>query len=91
MLSGSKKMYVPFSSSVGSVLSEVIIPFSKVALLTMPSRYERTSKRELSAFTAFTPTPLSPTLFLKAFESYLPPVLRTLTASIIFPCGMPRP
>ena len=37
------------------------------------------------------PTPFSPTLFLKAFESYLPPVFSLLTASTSLPCGMPRP
>ena len=66
-------------------------PRSKVAVRTLPSRYELTVKRELSALTAFTPTPFRPTLFLKAFESYFPPVLSTLTASMSFPWGMPRP
>ena len=33
----------------------------------------------------------SPTLFLNALLSYLPPVLSTLTASMSLPCGMPRP
>ena len=45
----------------------------------------------LDVHVALTPTPFRPTDFLKAFESYLPPVFRTLTASMSFPCGMPRP
>ena len=84
-------MYVPFSSVLSSVESEVSTPRSNVARRTFPSRYDLTSKRELSALTALTPTPFSPTLFLKALESYLPPVLSTLTASMSLPCGMPRP
>ena len=52
---------------------------------TFPSRYDFTSKWELRAFTAFTPTPFRPTLFLNALLSYLPPVFSTLTASTSFP------
>ena len=50
-----------------------------------------TLEPHLNAFTAFKPTPFKPTDFLKALSSYFPPVLSLLTASIIFPCGIPRP
>ena len=84
-------MYVPFSSAVASVASLCSWPRSNVAVRTLPSRNDFTVKCRLSAFTAFTPTPLRPTLFLNALESYLPPVLSTLTASMSLPWGMPRP
>ena len=45
----------------------------------------------LKAFTALVPTPLSPTDFLNARLSYLPPVLIFDTQSTTFPNGMPRP
>ena len=48
-------------------------------------------KKSESALTALVPTPLSPTDFWKAPESYLPPVLILETQSITFPSGIPRP
>ncbi len=43
------------------------------------------------AFTALVPTPLSPTDFLKARESYFPPVFILETTSTTLPNGIPRP
>ncbi len=44
-----------------------------------------------SAFTALVPTPFRPTAFLKALESYLPPVSIFETTSTTFPRGIPLP
>ena len=66
-------------------------PFSNSEAFVLPSRYDCTLKVELKALTAFVPTPFNPTDFLKALESYFPPVFILLTQSFTFPKGIPRP
>ena len=43
------------------------------------------------ALTALMPTPLSPTDFLNALESYFPPVFMREETSTSLPRGTPRP
>ena len=55
---------VPLSSPVfSSFLSESKTPLLNSAVFCLPSRNAVTLKYSLKAFTAFVPTPLSPTLF----------------------------
>ena len=48
-------------------------------------------KIDESALTAFVPTPFNPTDFLKALESYFPPVFIFDTTSTTLPNGIPLP
>ena len=85
-------MRVPFRLVVDSTFaSSVSSPNSKPARLIWPSRTLSTTNSVLSALTAFVPTPLRPTDFLKARLSYFPPVLILDTQSTTLPRGMPRP
>ena len=52
-----------FSSDLLILLSFLIFPYSNSADLTFPSLKDSTLKNEERAFTAFVPTPLSPTDF----------------------------
>ena len=86
-------MNVPFFSSTPvSQRSLCSSPQAKVTVWASPSRTERAVNSLESMFTALTPTPFSPTVFLKALpSSYLPPVFMTLTAGASILSGMPRP
>ena len=87
-----KVMDVPSLAVDGATLwSLVMEPLLNSATLICPSRMDSTLKKELKALTALVPTPFKPTDFLKARESYLPPVLIFETQSITFPKGIPRP
>ena len=57
----------------------------------MPSRYDWMKKLDDKAFTALIPTPFNPTDFLKALESYLPPVFIFDDTSRTLSRGIPRP
>ena len=90
--SGMKRTFVPFRFEVSKgPSSEIKFPASKVAVFNKLSLLEETSNIEESAFTAFVPTPLSPTDFLNALLSYLPPVFILETTSTTFPSGIPLP
>ena len=69
----------------------VRIPSSKFADFVFPSLVEETIKDDDSALTALVPTPLSPTDFLNALVSYLPPVFILETTSTTLPIGIPLP
>ena len=56
-----------------------------------PSRTLQMKNSVERALTALMPTPLRPTDFLKALESYLPPVFILDDTSTSFPRGTPRP
>ena len=90
-LSGENSTYVPFLSSELFISSLTNTPNSKSADLLLPSLVDKTLKEEDNAFTAFVPTPLSPTDFLNALVSYLPPVFIFDTTSTTFPIGIPLP
>ena len=65
-LSAIKLVLVPFlfvDSEMG--WSSMTSPFSKSTLFCFPSLHEVTSNQVDKAFTAFVPTPLRPTDFLK--------------------------
>ena len=85
-------MKVPFFSSVcSSQRSPCSIPLAKVTSWARPSRTERAVNSLESMFTALTPTPFRPTVFLKAEPPYLPPVFISETAAVSELSGMPRP
>ena len=67
------------------------MPCEKVTVRASPSRTERASNRLESMFTALTPTPFRPTVFLNAEPPYLPPVFISLTAAASDLRGIPRP
>ena len=90
-LSGENSTYVPFLSSELFISSLTNTPNSKSADLLLPSLVDKTLKEEDNAFTAFVPTPLSPTDFLNALVSYFPPVFIFDTTSTTFPIGIPLP
>ena len=90
--SGSKVNRVPLripESSIGA--SSINSPRLNTARLIFPSLIDSTLKYSDSALTAFVPTPLSPTDFLNALESYFPPVFIFDTQSTTLPKGIPRP
>ena len=85
-------MQVPVRSSTPlSHLSDTSRPLAKVTVCASPSRTERAVNSLESIFTAFTPTPFRPTVFLNASPEYLPPVFILLTAAESDLSGMPRP
>ena len=86
-------MLVPFSSVVFlSFLSCLSTsPRAKSMQRVAPSRKASIRNSVDNALTAFMPTPLRPTDFLKASESYFAPVLILEAQSISFPRGMPLP
>ena len=85
-------MKVPFFSCTPlSQRSLCSIPLAKVTVWASPSRTERAVNSLESMFTALTPTPFRPTVFLKASPPYLPPVFISLTAAESDFRGMPRP
>ena len=83
--------YVPFLSSVSSRFSLERTPSLNSADFVFPSLVDATTKLEDNALTALVPTPFSPTDFLKALVSYLPPVFILDTTSTTFPIGIPLP
>ena len=92
VVSGVKVTLVPFLLELSrGAASSIKFPASKVANLERLSRFDSTLKADDKAFTAFVPTPLSPTDFLKARESYLPPVFILETTSTTLLNGIPRP
>ena len=66
-------------------------PLEKSTSFFCPSLTEKTLKDSERAFTAFVPTPFKPIDFLKASESYFPPVLIWETHSKTLPNGIPLP
>ena len=85
-------MNVPFFSPTPlSHRSLCSMPWEKVTVRASPSRTERAVKALESMFTALTPTPFRPTVFLKAVPPYLPPVFISETAAASDLSGMPRP
>ena len=90
--SGINETFVPFLRDVSSNFSSLVkVPISNSAAADFPSLLDSTRKYVESAFTAFVPTPFNPTDFLKALESYFPPVFIFETTSTTFPSGIPRP
>ena len=90
--SGINKTLVPLLLELSEMGScNVRFPNSNSALVIWLSRTDSTLKIEDNALTAFVPTPLSPTDFLKAWESYFPPVFILETTSTTFPRGIPLP
>ena len=91
-LSGENNTFVPFFCGVFSKgKSFTTSPLVNDTFLSSPSLMDSTEKSAESAFTALVPTPFKPTDFLKALESYLPPVFILETTSFTFPRGMPLP
>ena len=91
-VSGTNSTFVPLLLELDSTgESDLRSPKLNKALLLCLSRLDSTIKLEESAFTALVPTPFKPTDFLKALESYLPPVFILETTSTTFPKGIPRP
>ncbi len=89
---GVKRTRVPLGSSVSSTGdSSTRLPIEKQTRLHLPSRKAMSSNDDESALTALMPTPLRPTDFLKAAESYLAPVFIFEHTSTTLPSGMPRP
>ena len=87
-----KETLVPFLLDVSSKNSSLSkLPCENSAEADFPSLVDSTLKKVDKAFTAFVPTPFNPTDFLKAFESYFPPVFILETTSTTFPSGIPRP
>ena len=77
-------MNVPFFSLTPlSHLSLTSRPLAKVTVRASPSRTERAVNSSESMFTALTPTPFRPTVFLKASPPYLPPVFICPTAAAV--------
>ena len=92
MSSGMNDTFVPFRLDESSIKSWLIrFPCSNSAEADLLSRVDSTLKNDDNAFTAFVPTPFRPTDFLKAFESYLPPVFIFETTSTTLPSGIPLP
>ena len=90
--SGTNVILVPLRREVSSRNSSSFkVPRSNSAEADLLSRVDSTLKYSESAFTALVPTPLSPTDFLNARESYLPPVFILETTSTTLPNGIPRP
>ena len=90
--SGIKETLVPFlleDSSNNSLL--INLPCSNSAEADLLSLLDSTLKKEDNALTALVPTPFKPTDFLKALESYLPPVFILETTSTTLPNGIPLP
>src|SRR5690606_40997512 len=87
--SGMKDTLVPFLLEVSSRSSLLLrFPCSNSAEADLLSLVDSTLKYEERAFTALVPTPFKPTDFLKALESYFPPVFILDTTSTTLPKGM---
>ena len=90
--SGMNSTTVPLRSRVFATRRSFLsFPLANSTTLDSPSRTASARYSIESAFTAFWPTPLSPTAFLKVSLSYFAPVLMTDTQSRSLPSGMPRP
>ena len=88
--SGTKDTFVPFLLEVSSSKSWLVrFPCSNSAEADLLSRVDSTLKKDDKALTALVPTPFSPTDFLKALESYFPPVFIFETTSTTLPKGIP--
>ena len=90
--SGLNSIAVPLRSPVFAMRwSFLSLPFANSTTFDSPSRTASARYSTESAFTAFCPTPFSPTAFLKVSLSYLAPVLMIDTQSRSLPSGIPRP